>query len=123
MDKHLTLLGVLYIALGALGVLLAVFLFLAIAGGGWISQDPTAMAITSSVGAIVAAFFLVLSLPMIAAGAGLMRRRPWARILALVLGVANLLVVPIGTALGIYTIWVLLNDQTLPLFGSPPIPS
>jgi hypothetical protein len=123
MDKHLTLLGVLYIAFGILGVLLAVFLFTAIAGGGWISQDPMAIAVTSSVGAIVAAFLLVLSIPMILAGAGLIKRRPWARMLTLVLGVLNLLNIPFGTVLGIYTIWVLMNDQTVQLFSPPVTPS
>lgn len=39
---------------------------------------------------------------------GLFERRPWARILALVLGFLSLLSFPFGTALGIYTLWVLL---------------
>src|SRR5690348_14834146 len=39
---------------------------------------------------------------------GLFERRPWARILALVLGILALLRFPFGTALGIYTLWVLL---------------
>ena len=39
---------------------------------------------------------------------GLFERRSWARILALVLGFLALLHFPFGTALGIYTLWVLL---------------
>jgi hypothetical protein len=39
---------------------------------------------------------------------GLFERRSWARILALVLGFLALLRFPFGTALGIYTLWVLL---------------
>jgi hypothetical protein len=39
---------------------------------------------------------------------GLFEHRPWARILALVLGFLALLRFPFGTALGIYTLWVLL---------------
>jgi len=41
------------------------------------------------------------------AGWGLMARRPWARVLAIVLACLSLLHVPLGTALGIYTLWVL----------------
>lgn len=41
---------------------------------------------------------------------GLLERRPWARILALVLGFLALLRFPFGTALGIYTLWVLLPE-------------
>ena len=44
----------------------------------------------------------------VAAGIGLLQRAPWARILALVMAFLSLLSFPFGTALGIYTIWVLL---------------
>ena len=43
----------------------------------------------------------------IAAGIGLCTRKPWARILAIVLAVPTLLKVPFGTGLGIFTLWVL----------------
>ncbi len=46
-----------------------------------------------------------------AAGCGLLQREPWARTVTLVLGFLELLHVPFGTALGIYTIWVLLSPQ------------
>jgi hypothetical protein len=38
---------------------------------------------------------------------GLFQRQPWARVLGLVLGILSLLRPPFGTALGIYTLWVL----------------
>jgi hypothetical protein len=41
------------------------------------------------------------------AGWGLMARCPWARMLAIVLGCISLIHFPFGTALGIYTLWVL----------------
>jgi hypothetical protein len=46
------------------------------------------------------------------AGWGLLRRQEWARTVALVVGFVALLNVPIGTALGIYTLWVLLPAQS-----------
>jgi hypothetical protein len=46
------------------------------------------------------------------AGWGLLERRPWARMLAIVLGAFSLFEVPFGTALGIYTLWVLLPAQS-----------
>ena len=42
------------------------------------------------------------------AGWGLLQREAWARTVALVVGFVALLNVPLGTALGIYTLWVLL---------------
>jgi hypothetical protein len=46
------------------------------------------------------------------AGWGLLEGQPWARMLVIVLAFLNLLHVPFGTALGIYTLWVLLPAQS-----------
>jgi hypothetical protein len=43
---------------------------------------------------------------------GLFERQPWARILGLVLGIVALLRFPFGTALGIYTLWVLAPEES-----------
>ena len=45
------------------------------------------------------------------AGKGLRLRKAWARNLALMLAAFNLLLLPLGTALGLYTLWVLLHEQ------------
>ena len=45
------------------------------------------------------------------AGWGMLRREPWARIVALVLGFISLFNIPFGTAIGVYTMWVLLPSQ------------
>ncbi|HKV62881.1 MAG TPA: hypothetical protein VJO16_13270 [Candidatus Acidoferrum sp.] len=43
---------------------------------------------------------------------GLLERQPWARTLGLVIGFLGLLRFPLGTALGIYTLWVLLPEES-----------
>lgn len=43
---------------------------------------------------------------------GLFERQPWARILGIVLGLLVLIRIPFGTALGIYTLWVLLPENS-----------
>jgi len=48
----------------------------------------------------------------IIAGWGLLERQSWARTLAIVLGCFALLNPPFGTALGIYTLWVLLPSES-----------
>lgn len=55
------------------------------------------------IGVLVAGF----SIAGLFAGIGLMARSPWARMLAIVIGCINLVHFPVGTALGIYTLWVL----------------
>jgi hypothetical protein len=45
-------------------------------------------------------------------GWGLLQREPWARAATLIVGFISLFNVPLGTALGIYTLWVLLPAQS-----------
>jgi hypothetical protein len=56
----------------------------------------------------VGGVFLVTGVIGVIAGWGLYEHRSWARILAIVLAFLNLLHPPFGTAIGIYTLWVLL---------------
>jgi len=60
-----------------------------------------------------------------AAGLGLLQYKSWARILAIILGILNLILFPIGTAVGIYTLIIMFNDEAKALFngGSPPAES
>jgi len=106
-----------YILLGILGILAAALTFVAITGGGLISGDETAIRITSLVGTLVGGFITLVSVPGIVAGWGLLKFKAWARILTLVLGLLNLPGFPVGTLLGIYTIWILLDNETSRLFG------
>ena len=57
---------------------------------------------------VVGGLLMVKGLLGIAAGWGLLERQSWARVLALVLGFVSLIHVPLGTAIGVYTLWVLL---------------
>jgi hypothetical protein len=116
MEKHVTVLGILYIVFSSLGVSLAILIFWAVVGGGLISGDTEAIAITAIVGSAVSGFLMFVSLPGIVGGIWLLQRKSWARILVLILGFLNLIDIPFGTALGIYTIWVLMNDETIKLF-------
>jgi len=116
MRAHLDLLGRLYVVWGALGLLAGTALLL-LAGGAAIASDRL------FAGAIIltAAALLPLAGGALAvwAGRAVVARRPRGRTGALVLAVPNLFLLPFGTALGIYTFWVLLNDQVRPMFGRP----
>jgi hypothetical protein len=112
MEKHITLAAALNLGMGVLGVLLAIFFFALLVGVGFATHDPVAMQILSITGTVFAFFFVITSIPQIIGGIGLWKRRSWSRILLLVVSVIELLNIPFGTALGVYTIWVLIHDDT-----------
>lgn len=116
MDKHVTAVAVLHIGFGAMGLLAAGFVFLAIAGGGLLSGELEAIFITTGIAAAVGGFLALTSLPSIIGGVGLLGRKSWARMLILVVAVFHVLNVPIGTAVAVYTFWVLLQDETRYMF-------
>jgi hypothetical protein len=118
MKEHVTVVGALHIGFGILGLLLAIIIFVAVVGGGLLSGDQQAIAITAIVGTVIAGFFAILALPGIIGGVGLLRYKPWARFLVLILSVINLFNVPIGTAVGVYSIWVLIQPETIELFDA-----
>lgn len=117
MAEHVRLLGWVYIVFNLIGVLVAGVVFLAIIGGGLLSGDAEAIFITSILGTAISGFVLLVSAPGIVAGVGLLKRKSWARILALILGFLNLLNFPLGTALGVYTIWVLMQEESALYFA------
>ena len=121
MEQHVDLVGALNIGLGALILMIAVIIFIVVAGGGLIaglaSGEMLPTTITLVVASAIAALLIVLSVPGIVGGVGLLKRKPWARILVLVMSFLNLLDFPLGTALGIYSIWVLMNDEAQVLFA------
>src|SRR3954469_2887827 len=120
MAQHVRVLGILYVIYGVLLLLIAGGLFVFLSGIGIATQDETAAWIMSGVGMFIAAILAVISIPTIVTGIGLQRFRPWARILGLVLAVFKLLSFPLGTAVGVYAFWVLLSNETTPLFGGDP---
>jgi hypothetical protein len=126
MATHVKVLGALFIALSAIGLLVAIFVVFALglsAGIVGITADPgeadIAQPILALVATAVTTFLLVVSLPGIIVGWGLLKFRPWARILGIVLSALHLINIPIGTALGIYGLWVLFNSETENLFSRP----
>ncbi len=123
MDTHVKVVSWLYIVLGALGLVTALCIFGLFFSIGIITNDRVAMSVLTITALFIAGILLTTSLPGIVAGFGLLRYQRWARILALVLAVLNLPLMPIGTLLGIYAIWVLLDDDSVPLFNQPGSPS
>ena len=111
MDRRIDTAGYLHVGYGILILLLGILVFVILVGSGALSGDAKAFLITSGVGSFVSVLFIVLSLPSLLAGYGLLRRREWGRVLAFVMSILDLFSFPFGTAVGAYTIWVLMQPE------------
>jgi|SRR5712671_903242 len=121
MEQHVRIVAILNIVCGGLGLVIALLVLLVFGGLAGIansdsSPDVQGAAILGMIGAIAFIAIAVISVPSLIGGLGLLKYREWARILLIVLSALNLLNIPIGTALGIYGLWTLLNDETRVLF-------
>jgi hypothetical protein len=107
---HVQLLGILWFAISAINVVGSAALY--IVANTLLTPGRGAPAFLNPLLTVIAIFILAKAALGFVTGWGLMQREPWARILALVLGFVSLFNVPFGTAVGVYTIWVLLPDPS-----------
>lgn len=118
MESHKRILGILFTISGILrifGALLfmALFSFIfpivlqeASADEFWIIE-----LIQNSLQLITWIFILLFSVPRLIAGIGLLNKKSWALMMALIWGCLGVFSFPLGTALCGYTIWVYIEDN------------
>ena len=124
MRPHLEALTLLQRVWGAFGVLTGASLFVLAIGTDAALVERGSLGRAERVAvwilAVCAVTLVATGVGAFVAARGLRRRQRAGRVTALVLAVPNLLVVPFGTALGVYTFWVLLNNDARREFGRPP---
>lgn len=122
MKSHVDFLGLLFIVWGlltvvigvstlALGVGAVALITSANRGGGQVAAGITAAAFTT-----LALIAIAWGTVHVIVGLPLRRHTPWSRLIALMLGSVDLLLLPYGTALGVYALYVLLNERGKSLF-------
>lgn len=108
--RHIQTLGILWIIVGAFWLIPAIVLL--VMGAVAHAFIPFGSVIGRALGPallhLLGFGFLFVAAAAFMAGWGLRQWRPWARTLAIVLGILALFHPPFATALGIYTLWVLL---------------
>jgi hypothetical protein len=105
---HIRLLGILWIALSAFRVIPGLVLIALFHHDVEFGPPPLVCGLLRG----VAVALILGALLGLLAGVGLLQRQSWARMLAIVVGVVGLVDMPFGTALGIYTLWVLLPARS-----------
>lgn len=122
MERHVNILAILTTIWGALAMLVGVSLLLLAMGPVGILNGPQGQAVGLAAGfmalvfAVTGVFALLWGGMHVWAATLLRRRQPLGRMLALGLAVVNLLILPFGTALGAYALWVLLTNEGRRMF-------
>ncbi|HYW41398.1 MAG TPA: hypothetical protein VE959_00995 [Bryobacteraceae bacterium] len=123
MEQHVKMVGILHIVLGSLGVLgalVVLMIFGGLAGLAGVSDHEglgaTAVPILGAIGLFCCGVVLILSLPGLIGGIGLVKMAPWSRMFMIVISALDLIHIPLGTALGIYGLWALTKPETAALF-------
>jgi hypothetical protein len=116
-SRHIHILGILWLVLAAFTLIGAVVLFiLSVTLFGPASPIPPSPEVPAAflhmLFSFLSVFLLIKAAACLAVGVGLLQRQPWARPLALVMGFIALLSVPFGTALGVYTLFVLMSPTS-----------
>ncbi len=117
MKKHVTVVGALHIGLGTLGLIGALVIFFALSFARSVVGNEEIPSMVLG--------FLSVSLPLllggistvgVIGGIGVLTLKPWARIVVMVVSVIGCINIPIGTLAGVYSLWVLMQEETVKLF-------
>jgi hypothetical protein len=117
MKKHVTLVAALQIGFSTIGLIGAIAIFFVFNfASSFVENDELALAILKFLGATLPLAIGCISVLGLIGGVGLLSYQEWARILILVIAAVGCLNVPFGTLKGVYSIWVLMQDETMKLF-------
>ena len=117
MEKHITLVAAFHITFGIILAGAGIALATVLTSIGFLSGDAHAMAVLGTIAPILGFFMVLVGLPMIIGGVGLLKKRSWARILIIIMSILALFKIPVGTAVGVYSIWAMLQDETVQILN------
>jgi len=100
------------IVFGALLAVAGVTLALGLGLLGITTGDVVGSLLLGTAGVVGGILLVAVGLPQLIGGVGLLARKQWARYVLIVTSAIGLLKFPIGTALSVYALWVLFNDET-----------
>jgi hypothetical protein len=133
MEKHITLVGILNIVYRSLSIIGALVLFALAFGFRYLMEfisrfdhnemheiPPEALNIVPIILTFVGVLIMIFAIAGIVGAVGVLKKKEWGRITLLIVSFFSLLSIPLGTILGVYSIWVLLNDETIRLINPVP---
>ncbi|HPT20926.1 MAG TPA: hypothetical protein PLR88_03180, partial [Bacteroidales bacterium] len=116
MRKHVKVVGAIHIGFGVIGMAIGIIGFFALNfARGFVENEELPDLVLKIVSFIPLFIALIASLDLIG-GVGLLYFQSWARYVVIVVAALGCLNIPLGTLKGVYSLWVLLQDETIRLF-------
>jgi hypothetical protein len=116
LEKHVKILGWIHIVSSVLFLLFGLGMGAFMLFAGILSNHEDLFDVFAVIAIFLTGLLSLIGLAAAVAGVGLLKRKKWSRILAIIVGLMNITYIPIGTAIGVYTIYVLLNDSAAAYF-------
>jgi len=117
MKKHVTLVAAFQIGFSTIGIIVATILFFVFSfAGSFVDDVDVASTVMRFIGTFLPAMMMLTALIGLIGGIGLLGFYKWARIVVMVVSAIGCFAFPIGTIIGVYSLWVLIQDDTAKLF-------
>ncbi len=116
--KHITFVAALHIGFSIIGIVGAFALFFILRfAASFVGDEEVALTVLRFIGTFLPVTMLAVSILGLIGGIGLLSYRKWARILVLIVSAADCVNIPLGTLVGVYSIWALMQDEATKLFN------
>lgn len=117
MKKHVTLVAAFQIGFSTIGIIGAIILYFVFSfAGSFVNDVDVANTVMRFIGTFLPTMMVMTSLLGLLGGIGLLGFHRWARIVVMVISAIGCFAFPIGTIIGVYSLWVLMQDDTTKLF-------
>jgi hypothetical protein len=117
MKKHVTFVAALHIGFSIIGIFGAFALFFILRfAGSFVEEVDVANTVLHFIGIFLPFAILTVSIIGLIGGIGLLSYKKWARVLVLIVSGVDCLNIPLGTLVGVYSIWALMQDDSIKLF-------
>jgi len=118
MKKHVTFVAALHIGFSIIGIFGAIALFFIFNFARSFVQDvDVANIVLRFIGIFLPFAMITVSFFGLIGGIGLLSYRKWARTLIIIVSAIGCINIPLGTLVGVYSIWVLMQDETIRVFN------
>jgi hypothetical protein len=118
MRKHVTTVAIIQIVRSSLWLIITIASVVGLSIALGVVEDEIAQKVLRIVIVTFPVFLGIFAILGLVAGIGLLSFKPWARIMTLIITGMGCLAIPIGTLIGVYSIWVLMQSESTRLFSN-----